>query len=95
MEPLRPLIADQAVLGGVNNGQVKAQSLMREEEGLQRFANEGRRLIIDLVEKRMTSNVSVNNRSEPVSYRAAIGLSARALANSLRAQEPFAAMERP
>lgn len=94
MEPFRPLIADQAVLAGVNTGQIKAE-LFEETDGGLRFTDEGKRIAIDLVEKRLAATLSLPNRSEPLTFREAIGLQARSLAKSLRDATPFNAMERP
>ncbi|MGE0705878.1 MAG: CRISPR-associated endonuclease Cas1, partial [Vicinamibacterales bacterium] len=93
MEPFRPLIADQAVLAGVNNGQVRPD-LVEETEGGPRFTEDGRRLTLDLVERRLSIPITLPDRSEPISYRAAIGVQALALATALRDGSPFAAMER-
>ena len=93
MEPFRPLIADQAVLSGVNLGQVTPDLFEESEEGM-RFTDAGRRTAIDLVEKRLSAAMSIPDRAEPLSYRAAIGLQAQALASALRDQSPFVALER-
>lgn len=94
MEPFRPLIADQAVLAGVNTGQIKPELFEDTEAGLH-FTDDGKRIAIDLVEKRFASTLTLPQRAEPLTFREAIGLQARSLANSLRDAAPFTAMERP
>ena len=93
MEPFRPLIADQAVLSGVNLGQVKPDLFEESDEGM-RFTDAGRRVALDLVEKRLSAAMSLPDRSEQLSYRAAIGVQAQSLAAALRDETPFAALER-
>ena len=55
----------------------------------------GRRLAIDLIEHRMAGTVTLAGRTEPISWRETIGVSARALADALRTSAPFTAVERP
>jgi CRISPR-associated endonuclease Cas1 len=97
IEPFRPLIADQAVLAGLNTGQIKPHLFTQpeDEDAGVRFTDDGRRLILSLIEKRLASAVSLPDRSEPIAYRGAISLQARALARALDDNQPFAAMERP
>lgn len=94
MEPFRPLIADQAVLTGINTGQVQPTMFDESDEG-QRFTDDGRRLAIELYEKRMSATITVEGRSEPMSYRACIEQDARNLSTALREASPFYATERP
>lgn len=93
MEPFRPLIADQAVLAGLNTGQVKPELFEDSEAGI-RFTDGGRKLTLDLVEKRLSATLTLPERSEPLTYRTAIGLQAQALALALRDGGTFAPMER-
>ena len=59
------------------------------------LTDEGRKLALELLEQRLAQSISLEGRSEPVSWRQAIGLSARRLADALKAGEPFVPMERP
>ncbi len=59
------------------------------------MTDEGRRLALDLIERRFVGEATLEGRSEAVTWRAAIGLSARSLADALKTGTPFAAVERP
>ena len=93
MEPFRPLIADQAMLSGLNNGQAKPEHFRNEGHAVL-LTQDGRKLALELLEKRFTTSVTLEGRAEAVSWRAAIGLSARALADALRNKTSFAPVER-
>jgi CRISPR-associated protein Cas1 len=93
MEPFRPLIADQAVLSGLNNGQMKPEHFRVEGHAVL-LSEDGRKLALELLEKRSLGSVTLEGRGEAVSWRQAIGLSARALADALRNGTPFAPVER-
>lgn len=94
MEPFRPLIADQAVLAGLNHGQLKAEHFSVEADAV-RLDEDGRRLMIDLIEQRLGGTVTLEGRSDVVAWREAVGLSARALGEALRSGRAFAPVERP
>jgi CRISPR-associated endonuclease Cas1 len=93
MEPFRPLIADQAVLNGLNNGQFKPEHF-RSDGNAVLLTDDGRRLALRLIERRLLGSVTLDGRAEAVSWREAIGLSARTLADALRNGTRFVAMER-
>lgn len=93
MEPFRPLIADQAVLSGLNNGQMKPEHFRIEGHAVL-LSDEGRKLALELLEKRFTGSVTLEGRAEAVSWRQTIGLSARALADALKNGTPFLTVER-
>ena len=93
MEPFRPLIADQAILSGINLGQISVRVFETDASGM-RFAEDGRRTIIKLLEKRLSSSIALLDRMEPLSYRAAIGVQAQDMARALRTDTSFKAMER-
>jgi CRISPR-associated endonuclease Cas1 len=88
MEPFRPIIADQAILSGLNHGQLKAEHFRVEGHAVL-LIDDGRKLALDLLERRFTGSVTLEGRAEAVSWRQAIGLSARALANALKNGKPF------
>jgi CRISPR-associated endonuclease Cas1 len=94
MEPFRPLIADQAVLAGLNHGQMKEEQFTAEGNAVL-LSEAGRRLALELIERRFLGAVTIEGRSEPITWREAIGLSAKALAEALKAGAPFSAVERP
>ena len=93
MEPFRPLIADQAVLAGLNNGQLKAEHFRTEGYAVL-LTDHGRRLAIELLERRLLGSVTLEGRSEATTWREAIGLSARGLVDALRNGTAFAPVER-
>ena len=93
MEPFRSLIADQAVLGGLNFGQLKPDNFTVQEHSVL-LTETGRRLAIEVMEKRLAGTVTIDGRSEPVSWREVIGISSRNLADSLRTGKPFEPVER-
>ena len=94
MEPFRPVIADQAILTGLNHGELKRDHFRSEGHAVL-LTEEGRKLALDLLERRLGRAITLEGRAEQVSWRQALGLSARALANALKSGEPFLPMERP
>lgn len=94
MEPFRPVVADQAILAGANNGQFKP-SHFRTGGKATLLTGDGRRLVLELIERRLSSEVKIGGRTEPMSWRTAIGVSARSLANALKSATTFVAMEWP
>jgi CRISPR-associated endonuclease Cas1 len=94
MEPYRPVIADQAILTGLNHGELRREHFHSDGAAVL-LTEEGRKLALDLLERRFSGAVTIGGRAEKVSWRQAVGLSARALADALRSGEPFLPMERP
>jgi CRISPR-associated endonuclease Cas1 len=94
MEPFRTLIADQAVLAGLNHGQFRPEHFATMEHSAT-LAEDGKRLMLKLIAQRLDSAVTLNERAGAVSWRDALGLSAQALAKSLRSGGVFAPLERP
>jgi CRISP-associated protein Cas1 len=94
MEPFRPLIADQAVLGGLNTGQLKATEA-DEGAGGWRLGEYGKRTVLALIEKRMMAAITLDGSETPVCYRDLIGQQAQGVANSLKTGADFRALERP
>jgi CRISPR-associated endonuclease Cas1 len=94
MEPFRPLIADQAVLAGLNTAQMKLADALETESGWS--LNEGgKRSLLELIEKRLMMAVTIDGAETPLSYRDIIGRQAQAIAGALRTGAKFQAMERP
>jgi CRISPR-associated endonuclease Cas1 len=94
MEPFRPLIADQAVLSGFNTGQIRTADATETDQGW-RLGEAGKRSVLDLLEKRLTTAISVAGVEQPVSYREAIGRQAGRVAAALQNAASFEALERP
>jgi CRISPR-associated protein Cas1 len=94
MEPFRPIIAEQAILTGLNHGQIKPEHFRANGHAVL-LADEGRKLALELLEQRFTQSIALEGRREPLAWRQAIGLSARRLADALKSGAPFAPMERP
>jgi CRISP-associated protein Cas1 len=94
MEPFRPLIADQAMLTGFNTGQIKSSDAAEESAGW-RLGEAGKRVLLDLLEKRLATAISIAGAGAPVSYREAIGRQAAGIAAALQKGAPFEALERP
>jgi CRISPR-associated protein Cas1 len=94
MEPFRPAIADQAILAGLNNGEMKREHFRTKGHAVL-LTEEGRKLTLDLLERRLARAITLEGRTEPVSWRQALGISAQALAGALKAGEPFLPMDRP
>ncbi|MEQ1697325.1 MAG: CRISPR-associated endonuclease Cas1 [Hyphomicrobiaceae bacterium] len=93
MEPFRPLIADQAVLSGLNRGQLSDEHF--RVDGLAVLLTDtGRKLVLDLLEARFLRSIAIEGRAEAISWRQAIGRSARTLAEALKTKEPFLPVER-
>jgi CRISPR-associated endonuclease Cas1 len=94
MEPLRPLVADQVVLSGLNTGQLKKEHCEDIAAGF-RLTESGKRVLLDLTEKRLTAAISIADRELPLTYRDALGRLAQGIADSLKTGAPFKALERP
>jgi CRISPR-associated endonuclease Cas1 len=94
MEPFRPLIADRAVLAGLNTGRFE-EDHFEERDGRVWLSDVGRRLTLVLLEERLAGSVTLADRETPCAWREAVGLQAKALAAALAGETPFAAVERP
>ena len=93
MEPFRPLIADQTVLAGMNKGQIDPGHFHTEGNAVL-LNDEGRKLVLELLETRYLTSVTIEGRADPVTWRQAIGISARNLAEALKTCAPFQPIER-
>lgn len=93
MEPFRPLIADQTVLAGLNRGQIDPGQFHTEGAAIL-LNDDGRKLVLELLETRYLTSVTIEGRADPVTWRQAIGISARNLAEALKTREPFQPIER-
>jgi CRISPR-associated endonuclease Cas1 len=94
MEPFRPLIADRAVLAGVNTGRFEDQHFQEREGGVW-LTEAGRRLALTLIEDRLSAWVTVPGRDAACSYREAIGYAAASLAATLTGGTPLMLVEQP
>jgi len=94
MEPFRPIIADQAVLTGFNKGSLTPDCF--ETSGSAVLLNEGgRRTALRLLEQRISQPISTDGQSDAISYRQAIGLLAKGIAQTLRSEIPLNVLRRP
>ena len=93
MEPFRPLIADQAALSGLNNGQFGAGHFTNGSS-VTLLSEEGRRLALELLEARFSRAVVIEGREQPLTWRQVIGVSARSLSKALTAKTAFEPVER-
>jgi CRISPR-associated endonuclease Cas1 len=94
MEPFRPLIADQAVLAGLNHGQFRSEHFSTAQHAIH-LTEAGKRMLLGLIEQRLSATVTPAENSTPIAWREAIGLSAQALAKALRTGSAFMPLERP
>jgi CRISPR-associated endonuclease Cas1 len=84
MEPLRPLVAERAVLRAVNRGMVKPSGFVDDGDGV-RMNDPTRRTLIRLVEDRLGEPAPCGD----LDIRSALRADALSLASSLRAGRPF------
>lgn len=93
MEPFRPLIVDQAVLAGLNHGQFKPTHFTVSENAML-LSEDGRHVVLELLEQRLGASVTLPGRAAPCSWREALASAAGTLATALREGGAFAAVER-
>jgi CRISPR-associated protein Cas1 len=94
LEPFRPLIADRAVLAGVNTGRFEEHHFEERNGGVW-LSETGRRLALTLLEDRLSGTLKLPGRDAPTTYREVIGFQAKAIAAALTGDAPFAALEFP
>jgi CRISPR-associated protein Cas1 len=94
LEPFRPLIADRAVLAGINTGRFEEHHFEERNGGVW-LSEVGRRLALLLLEERLSGTLTLPDRDAPSTYREAIGLQAKALAAALSGDAPFKVLEFP
>jgi CRISPR-associated endonuclease Cas1 len=94
LEPFRPLIADRAVLSGINTGRYEDHHF-EERDGGMMLSDLGRRLALGLLEERLSATLTLPGRDAPSNYREVIGLTAKALAESLSGDTTFSVVEFP
>lgn len=82
MEPLRPLVADSAVLTAINRGQLTASSFESTEAAV-RLTSDGRRTLIRVFESRLDREVTPPSLPRTVTYRQWLHLQARHLGDLL------------
>jgi CRISPR-associated endonuclease Cas1 len=82
MEPLRPLLADSAVLAALNRGEMEIDDF-RREDGAVLLNEEGRKKVIRAYERRMDSSMEHGNKS--VTLRKMISVNIRDLAENMAA----------
>ncbi|HJK91573.1 MAG TPA: CRISPR-associated endonuclease Cas1 [Polyangiaceae bacterium LLY-WYZ-15_(1-7)] len=82
MEPFRPLIADSAVIGAINNGEVGARDFLLSTVGCSLTAR-GRRKLIGAYERRMSQTITHPTFGYRISYRRILEVQARLLGRHL------------
>ncbi|GAB4352115.1 MAG: CRISPR-associated endonuclease Cas1 [Immundisolibacter sp.] len=87
MEPLRPLIADSAVIMAINNAEVRPSDFLRAA-GAVSLTNDGRKRFIASFERRLSQEVTHPLFGYRVSYRRLLELQARLLARHLLGEIP-------
>lgn len=82
MEPLRPLVADSAVLTAINRGQLAPASFETAESAV-RLTPEGRKTLIRVFEARLGREIAAPALARPITYRQWLHVQARLLGDLL------------
>ena len=93
MEPLRPVIADAAVLAALNRGQFRQDHFSADQNGI-RMSDEARRTVLAALEQRLSESATFPGHL-PGTYRQAISFQAQAMAAALLEGKPMTVIERP
>lgn len=94
MEPLRPLIADSAVITAINTGRLKPEHFTHAEDAVLLNAD-GRRPVIEAFERRLNDEISHPAFARPLSYRAWLLAQCRLLGDHLTGARPDFPLPRP
>lgn len=94
MEPLRPLIADSAVITAINNGRLKPEHFSHGEDAVLLNAD-GRKAVIEAFEQRLGVEISHPAFARPLSYRAWLSAQCRLLGDHLTGARPDFPLLRP
>lgn len=86
LEPLRPRIAESAVLRVLNSGRLKAHHVEQEGQAVL-LGEDGRRVLLDAMEDRLDETVRHDPLGRTVSYRDLPSIEAGRLARALRRAE--------
>lgn len=87
MEEFRPLIVDSTVLSLINTREVKSSHFDRRGRAVV-LTNEGRRIFIGAIERRLRSTIAHPIFAYSVSYRRALNVQARLLARTIQGDIP-------
>jgi CRISP-associated protein Cas1 len=94
MEPMRPLVADSAVLTALNNGRLLPEHMVREE-GAVLLGPLGRKALIAAFEQRLGQEIEHPAFARPLSWRAVPAGQARLLGDFLTGARPDFPFPRP
>lgn len=82
MEPFRPLLVDSAVIGAINNGEVKASNFVHRA-GAVTLNDSGRKAFLAALERRLSQEVSHPVFGYKASYRRILEIQARLMSRYL------------
>lgn len=82
MEPLRPLIADSAVITAINNGRLRPGQFIHADDAVLLDAD-GRKAVISAFEHRLSQEISHPAFARPLTYRAWLSVKCRLLGDHL------------
>jgi CRISPR-associated endonuclease Cas1 len=94
IEPLRPLIADSAVITAINNGRLKPEYFTRDQDAVLLDAD-GRKAVISAFEQRLDHEISHPAFARPLTYRAWLSAQCRLLGDYLTGARPDFPLLRP
>ena len=93
-EPFRPLIADLAVLRGINLRKLKAEHFEEIENGISLTEN-GKKIVIALLEERYNTETKFPGLDNSLPYRTLIGIQCKAISDALLNNTQPKMMEMP
>lgn len=94
MEPLRPLIADSAVITAINNGRLRPGQFIHADDAVLLDAD-GRKAVIAAFEHRLGQEISHPAFARPLTYRAWLSAKCRLLGDHLTGARADFPMIRP
>lgn len=94
MEPLRPLIADSAVITAINNGRLRPEHFSHDADAVL-LAADGRKVVIEAFEQRLAHEISHPAFARPLTYRAWLSAQCRLLGDHLTGARPDFPLLRP
>lgn len=94
IEPLRPLIADSAVITAINNGRLKPEHFTRDADAVLLDAA-GRKVVIEAFEQRLDHEISHPAFARPLTWRGWLSAQCRLLGDHLTGARPDFPLLRP
>ncbi len=82
VEPFRPLIADTAILRGVNLRQLTKENFQETENGIH-LNEDGKKIVIQLMEERYNTETKFPGFDYAMPYRTILNMQSRAISDSL------------